>query len=176
MSIDQSHNPQNPYASYIVKASAGCGKTYQLSRRFLYLVAAGADPFSILTITFTKKAAAEMRERILSDASMLLKDKDLARSFNQEIAAMHTWAISETPYPPQKPKTAEQTAKAILSGTQLLKISTIDSIFMDWVRKFPWEAKEPGAAALSTKFEVLSASEKDDYDDAAWHKACQTLY
>jgi ATP-dependent helicase/nuclease subunit A len=176
MSIDQSHNPQNPYASYIVKASAGCGKTYQLSRRFLYLVAAGADPFSILTITFTKKAAAEMRERILSDASMLLKDKDLARSFNQEITTMHAWAMSETPYPPQKPKTAEQTAKAILSGTQLLKISTIDSIFMDWVRKFPWEAKEPQGAALSTKFEVLSASEKDDYDDAAWHKACQTIY
>lgn len=176
MTMDQSTNPQNPYASYIVKASAGCGKTYQLSRRFLFLVAAGADPFSILTITFTKKAAAEMRERILADASMLLKDESLASAFDTDVSAMHDWAKRELAYPPQKPRNAKQTAKAILSGTQLLKISTIDSIFMDWVRKFPWEAREPGSTALSPKFEVLSESERLEFDDSAWHKACLHLY
>jgi ATP-dependent exoDNAse (exonuclease V) beta subunit len=36
--------PYNPWASYIVEASAGSGKTWQLSRRFLALVIAGADP------------------------------------------------------------------------------------------------------------------------------------
>ena len=42
MSADLEQHPQNPYNSFIVSASAGCGKTYQLSRRFLFLVAAGA--------------------------------------------------------------------------------------------------------------------------------------
>jgi hypothetical protein len=62
---------QNPYQSFIVQASAGSGKTYQLSRRFLYLVASGADPAHILTLTFTVKAANEMRARILADAAAL---------------------------------------------------------------------------------------------------------
>ena len=55
-------HPYNPWQSYVVEASAGSGKTWQLSRRFLALVIAGADPASILTVTFTKKAGAEMRE------------------------------------------------------------------------------------------------------------------
>ena len=64
----KTQNPQNPYISCIVQASAGSGKTYQLSRRFLYLIAAGAKPSSVLTITFTKKAAQEMRARIIKEA------------------------------------------------------------------------------------------------------------
>ena len=68
---EHNHNPQDPYGSFIVKASAGSGKTYQLSRRFLYLVGAGANPASVLTVTFTKKAAGEMRSRILEDACRL---------------------------------------------------------------------------------------------------------
>ena len=54
-------DPRNPYENFFVFASAGSGKTYQLSQRFLYLVAAGADPAKILTLTFTRKAAAEMK-------------------------------------------------------------------------------------------------------------------
>ena len=65
------HPPYNPWQSCLVEASAGSGKTWQLSRRFLALVVAGADPSSILTVTFNKKAAAEMRERIVKDAIAL---------------------------------------------------------------------------------------------------------
>ena len=60
-------NPQDPYHSYLLRASAGSGKTYQLSQRYLSLVASGASPRSILTLTFTKKAAAEMRELMNSN-------------------------------------------------------------------------------------------------------------
>ncbi|SMH39102.1 UvrD-helicase domain-containing protein [Azospirillum agricola] len=53
----------------VVTASAGTGKTHRLTRAYLDAVAAGVAPDAILATTFTRKAAAELLERIRGDLS-----------------------------------------------------------------------------------------------------------
>ena len=53
----------------LVRASAGTGKTYQLTARFLKLLTQGVAPETILATTFTRKAAGEILNRILKSLS-----------------------------------------------------------------------------------------------------------
>ena len=48
-----------------IRASAGSGKTFSLTSRFIYLLFSGAKVGEILALTFTIKAKEEMQERIL---------------------------------------------------------------------------------------------------------------
>ena len=55
----------DPTQNVVLEASAGTGKTRVLVERYVNLLLAGVDPDSILAITFTRKAATEMRQRII---------------------------------------------------------------------------------------------------------------
>src|SRR5262245_50765480 len=56
----------DPRFNVALRASAGTGKTRVLVDRYVNLMKASVDPANVLAITFTRKAAAEMRERIVA--------------------------------------------------------------------------------------------------------------
>ncbi len=108
---------QNPEHNVVLEASAGTGKTTVLVTRYVNLLMRGVDPANILAITFTRKAAAEMRERIL---------RDLRRAAEQNTFDRGRWV----------------TLRDRLADIQ---ISTIDAFCLSLLREFPLEADlDPG--------------------------------
>jgi len=63
----------NPTLNASVHASAGTGKTWLLTTRIIRLLLAGVRPDSILAVTFTRKAAAEMQQRIIERLRELMQ-------------------------------------------------------------------------------------------------------
>jgi DNA helicase-2/ATP-dependent DNA helicase PcrA len=71
--------PQRAAATHVdgpllIVAGAGSGKTRVITRRVAYLIAQGVRPSSILAITFTNKASAEMKQRVASVMDRPLRD------------------------------------------------------------------------------------------------------
>lgn len=75
----------DPTRSVVVSACAGSGKTWLLVARLIRILLAGEPPRSILALTFTRKAAQEMRDRLYSllQEWTLLKDEELIKALQE---------------------------------------------------------------------------------------------
>ncbi len=163
--------PQDPYHSWIVSAAAGSGKTWQLSRRFLFLVGAHAAPSEILTVTFTRKAAAEMRARVIACAAELAVDKQAQREFDRALSDYHKNFSSQANQPVRPPLAAPQVSSTILSQSQKLNIATIHSVCSGWLSSLAGQ----GFAGIPLPFKIITDAEETDVQERSWQRLWQTL-
>ena len=111
-------------SSYLaLEASAGSGKTFALSVRYLSLLFMGANPQKIVALTFTNKSAAEMKTRIFETLKHLESKDEL------EAIALQTGKSKETLLFEK-----ERVMQTLLQAD--IKISTLDSFFSLILRHF----------------------------------------
>jgi len=124
--------------SFIVQAPAGSGKTELLSQRYLRLLAEVEHPEEIYAITFTRKAAAEMRNRILAALD------GAAGPQPQEAHRRLTWQLARA--------ALEQDRRhdwQIVRNPNRLRIQTFDSLSHALARQMPL-LSELGAPPATT--------------------------
>ncbi|OGT45308.1 MAG: hypothetical protein A3E83_08575 [Gammaproteobacteria bacterium RIFCSPHIGHO2_12_FULL_41_20] len=111
----------NPHQSFIVQAPAGSGKTELLIQRFLLLLSQVSAPEEILAITFTKKAANEMRVRIMRSL------KECAQINNATTKQLVAQVLQKD----------SQEHWHLLDNPNRLRIQTIDSLNSYLTRQLP---------------------------------------
>jgi ATP-dependent helicase/nuclease subunit A len=116
----------DPSRNVVLEASAGTGKTRVLVERYFNLLRAGVEPEHILAITFTRKAAAEMRQRIIDRLREASRLSELDRS---------RWRDLKT-------------------RLDDIAISTIDAFCLSLLREFPLEADVDPAFELAADTDV----------------------
>lgn len=132
LAIDRDHRWQalDPSLSFIVQAPAGSGKTELLIQRFLVLLARVEQPEAVVAITFTRKAAAEMRHRVLTA---------LGRAAGPAPTTDHeklTWSLARDVV-----SRNEQMQWHLPEQPSRLRIQTIDSLCSLLVRQRPLQSQ-----------------------------------
>src|SRR6187200_2247585 len=110
--------------SFIVQAPAGSGKTTVLTQRYLALLATVDEPEEVLAITFTRKAAGEMRERVLKALAGDIQPRSPADRLTLELAA-------------RARARAEARNWGLEDSAARLRIQTIDSFHGSLARALP---------------------------------------
>ena len=116
----------------IIEANAGTGKTFCLSTRLLSLLSLGVPANRIVSLTFTKKAAGEIRNRVFQR----LANAALSNSAATELSEQLNIKIQDKVF-------FAKLLKELTAGNNRITISTIDSFFHQIARLFSAELSLP---------------------------------
>jgi len=126
----------------LVRASAGTGKTYQLTGRLIRLLIGGAPPSSILATTFTRKAAGEILKRVLTSLARAASDPEALAALQHQVdepslTAGHCRLILQQ----------------LMREIHRFRVCTLDSFFSQLARCFPIELGLPSGWRLTDEIE-----------------------
>ena len=162
MAADQTAllNALDPKHSVVVEACAGSGKTWLLVSRIVRLLLAGVAPSEILAITFTRKGAREMQERLSAWLQELATHRDDAwvKSFLRERGIDNADDLL-----PQ----ARGLLEKVLTAQPGIKINTFHGWFADLVQRAPLQAGIAKGFALTEAAYALAQE--------AWQRYAMSL-
>ncbi len=127
-------------AHQVITASAGSGKTYSLTVRYLRLLCAGAAPESIVALTFSRKAAGEFFSAILQRLAGAAMDDEKAQKLAMDVGNERLGRLDFRGH-----------LVALVRALHILNLGTYDSFFIKMARAFPYEL------GLGGDFSILDA-------------------
>ncbi|MFO0940842.1 MAG: UvrD-helicase domain-containing protein [Pirellulales bacterium] len=124
----------------LIRASAGTGKTFQLSNRLLHILLSGQDVDPILATTFTRKAAGEIMQRVLQRLAQGCIDAKKRDEMAEHLPDVEVTAAS-----------CLATLRRVTASIHRLRVSTLDSFFAQVAKTFSldmglpagWTALDP---------------------------------
>jgi ATP-dependent helicase/nuclease subunit A len=151
----------------LIRASAGTGKTYQISSHIIGLLAAGVEPERILASTFTRKAAGEILERVLLRLAEAALEGEKARVLGKEIAGEASG--DDAPWDPER---ASALLERLVRALHRIDVGTLDAFFVRLARSFgpelglplTWRIAEAGEQEEARSEAVQEVLEAGDHD------------
>ena len=124
-----------PLGHQMILASAGSGKTYALTHRYVRLLALGAPPERIVALTFTRKAAGEFFDEILKKLATAARQPAEAAKLIEELG------LADDPHVAGRPPTARflELLRQVVDTMPRLSLGTLDGFYARIVRSFPLE-------------------------------------
>ena len=126
----------------LILASAGSGKTYQLSNRIIGLVAKGANPEHLVALTFTRKAAAEFADTVLTKLAEASTDPKAAVQLQKDIG------LEEVDF--------SEVLSQVTRSLHRITLGTMDSFFARIVKAFQYELGLTGG-----RFDLIEGPRQD---------------
>jgi ATP-dependent helicase/nuclease subunit A len=135
-------NALDPSRSVVVEACAGSGKTWLLASRILRLLLAGVAPGEILAITFTRKAAREIEERVVDWLRLLATDNE--KNVTQFLAERGVNGDATTL------RNARSLYERVVGAQPGLAVNTFHGWFLQLVAAAPLSANLAGATLVDS--------------------------
>ncbi len=120
------------FSPLLIRASAGTGKTFQLTNRLLQIILSGQDVDSILASTFTRKAAGEIMHRVLQRLAQGCLNEQARQELSQHLPGVDSSAAA-----------CLAALRRVTCSIHRLRISTLDSFFAQVARTFSLEMGLP---------------------------------
>ena len=127
----------------VIRASAGTGKTFQLSSRYLGLLVAGVSPDTILAATFTRKAAGEILTRILRRLADAACDPQACRELAVSLRIPESVVDPNTPIAPLTTLRCRDILVQVIQSLHRLRVGTLDSLFQQIASNYAFELGLP---------------------------------
>ena len=122
----------------MILASAGSGKTYRLTDRYLKLLTLGVEPEKVIALTFTRKAAGEFFDAILRKLVEAISDEAKLKALAEGTGKADLSA-----------EECRRMVRSLVSRLHVLRLGTLDSFLSSILRSFPFEH------GLGGSFEML---------------------
>ncbi|MDR0777246.1 MAG: UvrD-helicase domain-containing protein [Azonexus sp.] len=135
-------------ASFIVEAPAGAGKTELLTQRYLRLLAAVEQPEEVLALTFTNKAATEMRDRILGSLEIAAGGVAPEQAHKRQTFALAGRVLAHD----------AACGWNLLGHPGRLRITTLDALCASLARQMPYLSRFGSQPAVAEDTEAYYAA------------------